>query len=601
MSMGMRVQLFLILVFMGSLSQAETLDIQGPLKEFWAKASQTKKIEDAIALLPPELKRNVTFVYTSRSLQGATFQEPRAITFSEKGDFIVSFNGSHRQKGGSALEVLQFLKKDSKNEKSKFEMFEIIFDKDGTQSPILSEKNPTKCLVCHGNTPRPIWALYGDNSGVYGTSNASSFKSGHLETKSYAEFSKVAWLHDRYKHLAWPEDIKSATPKESSIYWPYFVYPDNIPYEDLDITGWITKEPNIRLNLLLSANRAVQIADEIYSQPLFSLIPYTFLRTQKCDLNKSDAKALGNWLYKNFGDYAPRAISSERRSCLYRSLEQVSDGSRIQSYQDLEDFRFSKKETEAYFFKPAHIRALFGFGNGDLTLATKDTVVVGASATKIYDSCRDTTKSTDFQIYDRHYEFFGNTGIYMSLSAMVIQRLLYLLEKKPLIGDLVESQKLRYGFNEVLFKGGENLTQYLLDLNVAAVDDKFLADCSLYEKKSKEEIGQIQGWFFKWDKTAKATQNKIFASVRDPLLESYKFENTNSVAPTVRFGCIECHSKTEIAPYIDFAHLPKGYIENINFRINSDNPHFLMPRARLPLTAKEKAELIHYLKSLNAN
>lgn len=129
-----------------------------------------------------------TFVYDSRSLQSSDYQNPRAIVFGPKANFIFSFNqnGSREHTATDAIEMLSF------DEKTKsFSLREIRFKGDAKEDIgefkgrpyFISEANPPKCLQCHSDSlkntwtqingqrvnlsVRPIWDTYPYWRGVY--------------------------------------------------------------------------------------------------------------------------------------------------------------------------------------------------------------------------------------------------------------------------------------------------------------------------------------------------------------------------------------------------------------------------------------------------
>src|SRR5579884_502312 len=57
-----------------------------------------ESIESLLASLPEEYKLFFTLVYSSKSAQGATPENPRAILFGRDGKLILTFNGSPTQR-----------------------------------------------------------------------------------------------------------------------------------------------------------------------------------------------------------------------------------------------------------------------------------------------------------------------------------------------------------------------------------------------------------------------------------------------------------------------------------------------------------------------
>src|SRR2546422_10811492 len=65
-------------------------------------------VEELIAALPAAQRNRYALVFESRSLQGASFDSPRAIVFGPDARFIVTFNGSPAQRGFRVVETMEF-------------------------------------------------------------------------------------------------------------------------------------------------------------------------------------------------------------------------------------------------------------------------------------------------------------------------------------------------------------------------------------------------------------------------------------------------------------------------------------------------------------
>ena len=180
--------------------------------------------EAAIAALPSEMRGNYALMFRSRSLQSATFQEPRAILFTPDASFLLAFNsGSPSARGGDRVETIQF-----KERERRWEFREIVFSSQG-DSPAFSEPNPRRCLECHQSArradvdPRPNWEAYFVWPGAYagvdgalGRSLGDAIKGQYpqdldalrplideqrSEAAEFAQFDKSRPLHPRYRWL----------------------------------------------------------------------------------------------------------------------------------------------------------------------------------------------------------------------------------------------------------------------------------------------------------------------------------------------------------------------------------------------------------------
>lgn len=179
-------------------------------------------IESLVALLPFQMRdSNYVVMYRSRSLQGATPEAPRILSFTPTARFILSFNGGEaNQRGHNTVELIQF-----RMGEDRFEFRELTFD--GRSPPKVSEANPKKCMECHqaAGRPnvdmRPNWEPYNAWPGAIGSANGSvngtfsflrynnlaqpqdaPFIEEQKEEGAIAYgFTKRAATHPRYQHL----------------------------------------------------------------------------------------------------------------------------------------------------------------------------------------------------------------------------------------------------------------------------------------------------------------------------------------------------------------------------------------------------------------
>ncbi len=166
----------------------------------WLKETVRKKnlktVEQVLDVLPESYLKGYTLVHSSKSLQGASFMNPRAIVFGNDGHFIITFNGHPDQKGFHTLEMVE------QNPHGQLEFVEASFDPE-ENIVSFSQPNPRKCMQCHASFPRPvgfpkyIWPSYNQWSGAYGQKDDDIAE--HYE--QYMAFKKSAENHPRYQYL----------------------------------------------------------------------------------------------------------------------------------------------------------------------------------------------------------------------------------------------------------------------------------------------------------------------------------------------------------------------------------------------------------------
>ncbi len=178
---------------------------------------QFSRIEDLLKYLsqnkPKYLSRH-TLGYASKSLHESSFENPRAIVFGSSAHFVISFNGSEKQRAYEMLEVMNFNKVTKQ-----FEFYEIEFnEKNSMTKPYKISENggqQGKCLGCHAEF-KPIWSQYDTWPGFYGSSddypvtmeNKNAGESAFFGLKvpeavlnQWLGFEKSMPKHSRYQYL----------------------------------------------------------------------------------------------------------------------------------------------------------------------------------------------------------------------------------------------------------------------------------------------------------------------------------------------------------------------------------------------------------------
>jgi len=169
-------------------------------KEELFKSFEGKKItnvEEFVAALPESIRKNYVLIYESKSLQSASFKRQRVVLRSPLSEVMLTFSDPQGSTNDHDSNVeLMFWEPKEKA----FKMQEITFNKSGHK---VSEVNPSGCIKCHGNDPRPNWEPYSTWPGVYG-GNAEFRFGGELvkgERKYLDAFVASAPKHPIYKNL----------------------------------------------------------------------------------------------------------------------------------------------------------------------------------------------------------------------------------------------------------------------------------------------------------------------------------------------------------------------------------------------------------------
>lgn len=227
-----------------------------------------QSIPELLPRLPRDYRSHYTLMYRSRSLQAASYLNPRAIVFGADAKLILAFNGHPSQKGYDRLEIIQF-----RDETKSFEFREITFGSKVHVSP----PNPPVCKQCHRDDLRPNWEPYPNWSGAYG-SNDDRFS--HYDRRDQEELSelrgflKSAGSHPRYRHLV---DLKAGYTQPSGDGDAYGLPSFRVRYAHNSVFTH-------RLALLNSQ----RIAREIMANPTYAAYKYALLGMIACDPGRDD-------------------------------------------------------------------------------------------------------------------------------------------------------------------------------------------------------------------------------------------------------------------------------------------------------------------------
>lgn len=148
-------------------------------------ASKVKDVDHALPVLSAQYKKYMyyhTLMYSSFSIQGSSFEQPRAIVYGPEAKFIFTFNGKNSQAGGNELESVEFDEAQKKFlfreiifKSSKFDISDIGLTADEidfqNETLLVSKANPQKCLQCHGQNASPIWQAYFNWPGAFGSND----------------------------------------------------------------------------------------------------------------------------------------------------------------------------------------------------------------------------------------------------------------------------------------------------------------------------------------------------------------------------------------------------------------------------------------------
>jgi cytochrome c553 len=207
-------------------------------------------VEELLAALPADLRAHYSLVFSSRSLQDASFEHPRALLFGSNAQLILTFNGDPSQHGFEAVETMEF---DARA--NRFIFREITFSSDGTQPAArISDPNPARCVACHDHPARPIWDVPPAWPGVYGERYGAGLST--MELRGLRRFLAIQPTHPRYRYLLGAAALADRDTYVSSSRATY--------------NGVSVEPPNARLSAQLATYNVRSILSELAAQPGFA-------------------------------------------------------------------------------------------------------------------------------------------------------------------------------------------------------------------------------------------------------------------------------------------------------------------------------------------
>lgn len=213
-------------------------------------AQHVGSVEELLAVLPEDLRTHYSLVFSSRSLQDASFEHPRAVLFGSNAQLILTFNGDASQHGFEAVETMEF-----DAHANRFIFREITFSSDRTQSAArISDPNPARCAACHDQPARPIWDVPPAWPGVYGERYGAGLST--VELRGLRRFLAIQTTHPRYRHLLGAAALADRDTYVASARAAY--------------NGVSVEPPNARLSAHLATFNVRSILSELAAQPEFA-------------------------------------------------------------------------------------------------------------------------------------------------------------------------------------------------------------------------------------------------------------------------------------------------------------------------------------------
>jgi hypothetical protein len=243
--------------------------------------NELRTLDDLPQFLPADLKRSFVLKHgrdrkgerghlvETRISQSADPLAPRAILWDEQRALLVSYNGgSPEQKNGHRLDVHWWSEADRT-----FSLEAVDFPLAADAGSELLHRS-TECATCHGPRSRPIFSMYPDWPGFYGSDNDELTNARvavqAAELADYRRFRKeVATKHPRYRPLF--EGEGAAQQDEAFPYRPDVREDIHAP------SRAFAHRPGLRLGILLNRLQARSLIEHVTHHPRYAKLGAFFL------------------------------------------------------------------------------------------------------------------------------------------------------------------------------------------------------------------------------------------------------------------------------------------------------------------------------------
>jgi hypothetical protein len=307
---------------------------------------EVRSVEALVPLLPGALRSRYALMFRSRSLHGASFDNPRVILYGDDARLVITFNGDPRLPGFDAVETMQF---DPVSKAFSFREIDFADTAGAAGSPRISEPNPEACRKCHGDPPRPVWDTHPLWPGAYGERYRAPLVPE--EADGLKRFLQGQPAHPRYRFLL---DVARLADPET------FRPGARTRYE-----GSEHEPPNAELATLLGRLNFENIVQQLQSRPQFEAYRVWLLAALRHDCGSVDSylpAGGGRGAHVDYSSFVRDSQAAMQRQQELKRMRALGAGSRGARYggsaglESLDAFRFVAEQG-------------FGIDTADWTLA----------------------------------------------------------------------------------------------------------------------------------------------------------------------------------------------------------------------------------------
>lgn len=228
----MKTTIVALLLVIGLTAHASEDDLDphsiDSIEKYLSEHAELTTIEAFVRALPEEFRTHYVLITKSRSAQPASASQPRVILQNTDASALFGFSTKRDEEGEYSNDLIEMIAF-NKSEK-KYEFHSIDFAGD---SPVIN-RNPTSCLGCHGEKPRPNWDTYDYWPGML-PFNKDKIYAASTEEKMWRKIFSNLSDDPRFHELPLPQGMEWAKDGTSKVKELKISYNFNEPVVDFKL------------------------------------------------------------------------------------------------------------------------------------------------------------------------------------------------------------------------------------------------------------------------------------------------------------------------------------------------------------------------------
>lgn len=178
------------------------MTIEGVMR--FIEKNRISTITDLLNSLPAHFRNNFSLVEHTKGEGQSNLRFPRIVLFGSDGTFLMNISTKPDDPKYDLLDCAELNEDSGVWEFSQFDFTD--------QQPQL-HRNPSSCVRCHGDNPRPVWGTNMDWPGVFGDNEAAGPNGEALSYKHVLRMKEIMngnTYSDRFDFLTWSDQQLSS-------------------------------------------------------------------------------------------------------------------------------------------------------------------------------------------------------------------------------------------------------------------------------------------------------------------------------------------------------------------------------------------------------